>query len=708
MEIRRGSKRDVLRELRLSRNANLENSLKNTTGDKKILLPPEPTLYSAGNGSILAAQKSSSNLSNLELLTKVASSAQNNLHLVVENPKNVVDPLKCKEFVDTSCKPRKEKSLSILCDKFLKLYPLNLSPGNLMEISLDEATQFIGTDRRRIYDILIVLECLQMASKVCKNHYQWHGTQHLVGTLSQLKWLALRLNFFQNVNSLLMEDSSASLEECSNDIENSELNVMEPLAINAQAQRLIPCNSHIHPSTESVAATKSGELKFQKTEEDAADFELKDSSLGIMCQKFLMLFLVTSKVITLDDAAKILLGDTEGLAKDCHKVKTKVRRLYDIANVLSSLELIKKVNVSAGSSVTIGSFIRLSKKPAFQYIGPEVQPKPLPNDALANLQATRQTRHSLLGHPSHAACEKKSTRKRKPKNPCVLLPKPGNIFQETVEISGESSIGDKRSRSSALPSGERSVSGREKFPRSHSENCISETPQICGALRSDILHVAELELQRIADEEQREKANSSKNNPITQTTSKSSVTPSKCNWKHYHSENCISVSGVSEKSSVSKGSSPNVVSWKSGTLKHSGSMFNSKLAKDIKITSNVVSNVQWQSCGSTKRDVAICIINNSSRSNKLEGKFKNFNSKSTVPVLIHSMPESSRPRSISVKPVPISGLNCIVGPAYIIHQLPSDTNNSLKPVSVSMPIVKMGSSHGGLGGGTTVHNVTVE
>ena len=44
-------------------------------------------------------------------------------------------------------------------------------------------------------------------------------------------------------------------------------------------------------------------------------------------------------------------------------MKTRIRRLYDIANILQSLQLIQKVQVTESSGV---------KKPAFQYIGPDV------------------------------------------------------------------------------------------------------------------------------------------------------------------------------------------------------------------------------------------------------------------------------------------------------------------------------------------------
>ena len=44
-------------------------------------------------------------------------------------------------------------------------------------------------------------------------------------------------------------------------------------------------------------------------------------------------------------------------------MKTRIRRLYDIANILQSLKLIQKVQVME---------VHGGKKPAFQYIGPDI------------------------------------------------------------------------------------------------------------------------------------------------------------------------------------------------------------------------------------------------------------------------------------------------------------------------------------------------
>ncbi|KAI2665611.1 Transcription factor E2F7 [Labeo rohita] len=92
----------------------------------------------------------------------------------------------------------------------------------------------------------------------------------------------------------------------------------------------------------------------------AASSRRKDKSLRIMSQKFVMLFLVSkTQTVTLDTAAKILIE--EGQDESSHsKYKTKVRRLYDIANVLTSLNLIQKLHVREEKS----------RKPVFKWIGP--------------------------------------------------------------------------------------------------------------------------------------------------------------------------------------------------------------------------------------------------------------------------------------------------------------------------------------------------
>lgn len=67
------------------------------------------------------------------------------------------------------------------------------------------------------------------------------------------------------------------------------------------------------------------------------------------------MFLTWKRVLTLEEAASKLTSNET----DSQKLKTKIRRLYDIANVFKSLGLIVKTHVSK------------TKKPAFEWIGVE-------------------------------------------------------------------------------------------------------------------------------------------------------------------------------------------------------------------------------------------------------------------------------------------------------------------------------------------------
>lgn len=77
----------------------------------------------------------------------------------------------------------------------------------------------------------------------------------------------------------------------------------------------------------------------------------KEKSLGKLSQEFLQLFLVGFKVISLAEATEKILGDAckngngtvnpEDAEKAASWIKTKGRRLYDIANVMASIGIIK-------------------------------------------------------------------------------------------------------------------------------------------------------------------------------------------------------------------------------------------------------------------------------------------------------------------------------------------------------------------------------
>ncbi|KFP44646.1 Transcription factor E2F7, partial [Chlamydotis macqueenii] len=225
---------------------------------------------------------------------------------------------------------RKQKSLGLLCQKFLARYPSYPLSTEKTTISLDEVASILGVERRRIYDIVNVLESLHLVSRVAKNQYCWHGRHNLSQTLKMLQeagelQYGELMTFFQHKEQDLEYKFGERKKETIPDFQDR------------------PLLEFSEPDCTSASANSR-----------------KDKSLRIMSQKFVMLFLVSkTKIVTLDIAAKILIEGTQD-AVDHSKFKTKVRRLYDIANVLTSLGLIKKVHVTE----------ERGRKPAFKWIGP--------------------------------------------------------------------------------------------------------------------------------------------------------------------------------------------------------------------------------------------------------------------------------------------------------------------------------------------------
>ncbi|XP_010159391.1 PREDICTED: transcription factor E2F7 [Eurypyga helias] len=221
---------------------------------------------------------------------------------------------------------RKQKSLGLLCQKFLARYPSYPLSTEKTTISLDEVASILGVERRRIYDIVNVLESLQLVSRVAKNQYCWHGRHNLGQTLKTL----------QEAGELQYGELMTFFQHKEQDLEYRFVERKK----DSQDRLLLDFSE---PDCTSASANSR-----------------KDKSLRIMSQKFVMLFLVSkTKIVTLDVAAKILIEETQETV-DYSKFKTKVRRLYDIANVLTSLGLIKKVHVTE----------ERGRKPAFKWIGP--------------------------------------------------------------------------------------------------------------------------------------------------------------------------------------------------------------------------------------------------------------------------------------------------------------------------------------------------
>ncbi|XP_045681397.1 transcription factor E2F8 [Phyllostomus hastatus] len=242
---------------------------------------------------------------------------------------------------------RKEKSLGLLCHKFLARYPKYPNPAVNNDICLDEVAEELNVERRRIYDIVNVLESLHMVSRLAKNRYTWHGRHNLNKTLGTLKSVGEENKYAEQIMMI-------KKKEYEQEFDFSRSYGIEDHIIKASAEQ------NGHPD---MCFVELPGVEFRAASVNSR----KDKSLRVMSQKFVMLFLVsTPQIVSLEIAAKILIGEDHVEDLDKSKFKTKIRRLYDIANVLSSLDLIKKVHINE----------ERGRKPAFKWTGPDISPNP--------------------------------------------------------------------------------------------------------------------------------------------------------------------------------------------------------------------------------------------------------------------------------------------------------------------------------------------
>ena len=220
---------------------------------------------------------------------------QSEIHLIfkIDKKKNVKKRIK--KYDNLKCYnpnlQRKSRSLGHLCQNFIRQY----SKYPTAIISLDECANQFKVERRRIYDIINILCCFCCLRKKEKNCYYWLGCSQI-------------LNYLNLFNLIPPVQASSIIPNLSDDIIIS------------------------HPLVYTLPLIDFKKRQFRK-----------ERSLWMICQEFLLLFASSQlKYLYLDYITRALSSNDPD---ECNR-KTKIRRIYDIANVFQSIGILKKIHNS--------------------------------------------------------------------------------------------------------------------------------------------------------------------------------------------------------------------------------------------------------------------------------------------------------------------------------------------------------------------------
>ncbi|VDM61350.1 unnamed protein product [Angiostrongylus costaricensis] len=282
------------------------------------------------------------------------------------------------ESEDGEVTSRKEKSLGLLCQRFLVAMNEETRTSISREVHLEtvarkmsDSTNIVhycranifkkkpkrsDVEKRRIYDIVNVMEALDAMSKTNKSYYKWHGLEGLPKLMADLQKEAIEEHLPERV--LRVEQAMCSFTELSPG--SRKLGVKE--IVGECRRSLVGEDEKPSSSSHSQDVSHLSQNTEKRSRVDVRDRQGRNS-LAQLCRRFLMVLLSNPKNtrrVSLDVASTVLIKDpeTEGFEPPS---RSRCRRLYDIANVLVALGLIKKVHYLFGTK----------KIPLFVYCGPE-------------------------------------------------------------------------------------------------------------------------------------------------------------------------------------------------------------------------------------------------------------------------------------------------------------------------------------------------
>ena len=271
---------------------------------------------------------SNSNLMKTPSVPKVRRYSTSKKQLALVNAKNASgnknSTRKTPKTVNVS--NRKEKALGLLCLRFVQEFEKRGNSNG--DVFLDEAGNKLGVERRRIYDIVNILEALDIVSRKAKNLYTWHGIDTLPKTIATFE-----KRFKSDWNKLSVNDKKKIF------IGSRPISKYKTLRENGSSREkslAVLTQQFILLFLQDLTVAEEL-MKKKKISKSAGN----DSGSSSSKQNNSNIASYAALVTSLDSAAGRLRRGPE----DHSQMKTKVRRLYDIANVLCTLDIIHKVQL---------------------------------------------------------------------------------------------------------------------------------------------------------------------------------------------------------------------------------------------------------------------------------------------------------------------------------------------------------------------------